>query len=221
MEYRNNITKDLSILASLVDFPVDGIAETVKEAQLLLDGKYPEVSAVLEPFTDFITMRSLDQVQELYTRTFEVQAITTLDVGYLLFGDDYKRAELLVNLSREHTKAGNDCGFELADHLPNVIRLTGRMQDEVMRQELIEKIVCPGLKKMISEFDPMNVHKKNELYVRHHKTLIDTCGDQSTIYHRPLVMLLEIIRKGYNIQQEESKDSGFMASIDVEMKLEE
>ncbi|MCE7862949.1 MAG: hypothetical protein DYG99_05330 [Bacteroidetes bacterium CHB5] len=221
MEYRNNIASDLGTLASLVDFPVEGIAERIKEAQLLLDGKYPEVSAVLEPFTDFVSMSSLDQVQELYTRTFEVQAITTLDVGYLLFGDDYKRAELLVNLIREHAKVGNDCGYELADHLPNIIRLTSHMQDEEIRQELIEKIICPGLKKMISEFDPMNVHKKNELYVRHHKTLIDTGGDQSTLYHRPLVVLLEIIRKGYNIQQEESKDSGFMASIDVEMKLEE
>lgn len=221
MEYRNNITNDLGTLASLVDFPVDGFAERVKEAQLLLDGKYPEVSAVLEPFTDFVTMSSLDQVQELYTRTFEVQAITTLDVGYLLFGDDYKRAELLVNLSREHTKVGNDCGYELADHLPNVIRLTSHMQEDEVRQELMEKIICPGLKRMISEFDPMNVNKKNELYVRHHKTLIDTCGDQGTLYQRPLVVLLEIIKKGFNINQDESKDSGFMASIDVEMKLEE
>ena len=46
--------------------------------------------------------------EEIYTRTFDVQAITTLDVGYVLFGDDYKRGELLVNLNNEHTKAGND-----------------------------------------------------------------------------------------------------------------
>ena len=45
------------------------------------------------------------------------QVLATLDIGYVLFGDDYKRGELLANLNQEHRKANNDCGTELADHL--------------------------------------------------------------------------------------------------------
>jgi len=161
-------------------------------------------------------------MQELHTRTFEVQAITTLDLGYLLFGDDYKRAELLVNLSREHTAAGNDCGYELADHLPNVIRLTGKMEDAETKCELMTKLICPGLMKMISEFDPHSLGKKNEVYVRHHKTLIEMPGEYGTLYQRPLIVLLEIFRKEFGLDPTETeKTSDFLTSLSTEMKLEE
>jgi nitrate reductase assembly molybdenum cofactor insertion protein NarJ len=211
----------LTLLSALTDFPLEGFTEKVKEIQLYLDGCYPELGQVLEPFTEFVSTASLDEMQELHTRTFEVQAITTLDVGYLLFGDDYKRAELLVNLSREHTAAANDCGYELADHLPNVIRLMDKMTDAELRHELAAKVVFPGLKKMVSEFDPHHLGKKNEVYVRHHKTLIDMPGDYGTLYQRPLMVLLEIFRSEFNLEKvTEDKTSDFLNSISTEMKLE-
>ena len=53
---------------------------------------------------------ALDEVQEVFTRSFDVQSITTLGVGYVMFGDDYKRGEMLVNLNRELRDAGIDPG---------------------------------------------------------------------------------------------------------------
>jgi len=64
-----------------------------------------------------------------------VQAVTTLDVGFILFGDDYKRGEMLVNISREIKEVGHDCGNELADHLPNILFLVSRMEDYELREE--------------------------------------------------------------------------------------
>jgi nitrate reductase assembly molybdenum cofactor insertion protein NarJ len=215
-------TNNLKLLASLTDFPKVGFVDEVNEIQLFLDGYYPELANVLDPFTEFVLSASLDEMQELHTRTFEVQAITTLDLGYLLFGDDYKRAELLVNLSREHVAAENDCGYELADHLPNVVRLIAKMQDDEIKNELVAKLICPGLKKMISEFDPHHLGKKNEVYVRHHKTLIEMPGEYGTLYQRPLIVLLEIFKKEFGLDTEpEEKTSDFLTSISTEMKLEE
>lgn len=214
--------KNLELLASLTDYPDAGFADKVKEIQLFLNGYYPELGIVLEPFTEFISAASIDEMQELHTRTFEVQAITTLDLGYLLFGDDYKRAELLVNLSREHTAADNDCGCELADHLPNVIRLVAKMEDLNVQREVAEKLIYPGLKKMISEFDPHQLGKKNEVYERHHKTLIEMPGAYGTLYQRPLIVLLEFFRNEFALNTpEDKKTSDFLASISTEMKLEE
>lgn len=213
---------NLQLLASLADFPQKGFVEQVNEVQLFLNGHYPELGIVLEPFSEFVSTASLDELQELYTRTFDVQAITTMDLGYLIFGDDYKRAELLVNLNREHTAAGNDCGHELADHLPNVVRLITKMQDEEIKNELVAKVLVPGLKKMIAEFDPHHLGKKNEVYIRHHKTLIEMPGDCGTLYQRPLIVLLEILVKEFEMNPEpEEKTSDFLTSIATEMKLEE
>lgn len=213
---------DLLRLATLVDYPVKGFSAAVNGIQLLLNEKYPVLASVLRPFTYFASTAPIDEMQELYVRTFEVQAVTTLDLGYLLFGDDYKRAELLVNLNREHSLAGNDCGTELADHLPNVIRLVARMQDDPVRRHLVEKLICPGLQKMISEFEPFALEKKNEVYKRHHQTLIEVPGGYGTLYQRPLIILLELIREEFGVQPDESGGSShFLHSINTEMNLEE
>lgn len=213
---------NLSLMASLADYPQGNFVKKVQQIQLFLDHHFAELGIVLHPFTQFISTASMDDIQELHTRTFEVQAITTLDLGYLLFGDDYKRAELLVNLSREHTTIGNDCGLELADHLPNVIRLVARMDDEETRTELAAKLICPGLKKMIAEFDPHHLGKKNEVYVRHHKTLIEMPGEYGTLYQRPLVVLLQLIKNEFGLNSDlEEKTSDFLTAISTEMKLEE
>ena len=66
--------------------------------------------------------------QEYYISTFDVQAICFLDIGYVLFGEDYKRGIFLVNIKKEQIKAGNDCGSELPDHLPNILTLLPKMQ---------------------------------------------------------------------------------------------
>ena len=210
------------LMAGLLDFPEQGFIENVGEAQSFLDSRYGDVGDVFRPFCELVKSISLDDIQELYTRSFEVQAITTLDLGYLLFGDDYKRAELLVNLNREHTTIGNDCGHELADHLPNVIRLIALLDDDELRLELLKKLIIPGLKKMIGEFDPESLKKKNEVYVKHHKTLIELKEHSGTIYQSPLMALLSMIEKDFELAAVEKEEtSDFLTSLSTEMKIED
>lgn len=210
-----------SLISRLIDYPQIGFAEEVKDIQIFLDENYPEIAATLQSFTDLVAEVRIDEIQELHTRSFEVQAITTLDLGYLLFGDDYKRAELLVNLNREHQQTDNDCGTELSDHLPNVLRLLPRLEDEELRDELVKKLICPGLKKMIREFNPGNLKKKNEVYKRHHKTLIDMPNQFGTIYQRPIIVILSIFQQDFGIGKLTDEDSSdFLQSINQEMKIE-
>ncbi len=210
-----------SLLSNLIDYPKEGFREMVQEIQLFLDKHYPEQGEILKDFTQFSKRATFEEIQELYTRSFEVQAITTLDLGYLLFGDDYKRAELLVNLSREHREVGNDCGLELADHLPNVLRLLPLLKDQKLRDDLVEKLIYSGLKKMTKEFDAGNLRKKNEVYIRHHKTLITISEQYGTIYRKPLLVLLKVIEQDFNIEiVPDKKTSDFLGSIESEMNIE-
>ena len=215
----NNI--HYSLVSDLIDYPKEGFAGTVQNIQKFLNKQYPELGKILKEFTEFSKCKSLDEIQELHTRSFEVQAITTLDLGYLLFGDDYKRAELLVNLSREHKEAGNNCGLELADHLPNVLRLLPLLKDEELKVELVEKLIHPGLKKMVLEFNAGNLKKKNEVYIRHHKTLITLSEQYGTIYKKPLLVLLSLIEQDFGIEANtDEKASDFLGSIATEMNIE-
>ena len=190
-----------SNMAELMDFPGPGFAA---RGQVLLDflrKNYPDAADEVELFLDALPQRTLD-LQELHTRTFDVQAVTTLGTGYVLFGDDYKRGALLSNLNREHNEADNDCGGELADHLPNVLRLIPKLKDQGLLEELVEQILVPALMLMIREFDPERIAKKNASYQKHYKTLIDPApGSDSTIYCRTLKALMHVLAKDFQVTE--------------------
>src|SRR3972149_11301633 len=171
-------------VAELFDFPGPEFAPRGRALFDFLRENYPDAALEVEQFLDAIPQKTLD-LQELHTRTFDVQSLTTLDIGYVLFGDDYKRGALLSNLSREHAQAGNDCGGELADHLPNVLRLIPKLEDRNLLEELVRELLVPALMLMIREFDPERIGKKNASYEKHYKTLIDAARrDESTVYPR-------------------------------------
>ena len=194
-----------SNMAELLDFPGQGFAARGQVLADRLRQDYPEAALEVELFLDAIPERTLD-LQELYTRTFDVQALTTLGTGYVLFGDDYKRGALLSNLNREHNEAENDCRDELADHLPNVLRLIPKLKDQDLRDELVEQILVPALMLMIREFDPERIAKKNANYQKHYKTLIDPAnGCDPAIYRLMLKAVLKVLAQDFQVTETMTK----------------
>ncbi len=186
-------------LAELLDFPEPALAARARALPGLLRDRYPAAAAEVEHFLDAIPERTPD-LQELHTRTFDVQSLTTLDIGYVLFGDDYKRGALLSNLNQEHNRAENDCRGELADHLPNVLRLIPKLKDHELLDELVAQILVPALMLMIREFDPGRIEKKNAGYQKHYKTLIDPArGSDATIYCCALRAVMHVLAKDFQV----------------------
>lgn len=217
------------LLAALFDYPGADYPTRVRQALERLEGEYPEAGAQLAAFAralpesdGTLSEEALDEVQEIFTRTFDVQSITTLGVGYVCFGDDYKRGELLVNLNREHRAAGIDCGSELSDHLPTVLRLLSRWEDHETRQELVEQILHQALDRMISEFGSARIEQRNKQYRKHYKTLINSSAERGTIFRDPLVALLSTLKQDFALSELEHDevDSPFLQSVVREMELE-
>jgi nitrate reductase assembly molybdenum cofactor insertion protein NarJ len=206
----------------LFQYPDSGYPQKVKDIQDFVDSNYPEAAEDIDTFVELLPAHDLNKMQELYIRSFDVQAITTLDIGYVLFGDDYKRGELLANLNREHTQTDNDCGSELGDHLPNLLRLISKLEDQDLIVEMMEELLVPALQKMISEFEPGRMKKKNELYKKHYKTLIETPEDGSLMYLSSLKVLDKVIRKDFSIidKPEKRQTVDFLQSLDTEIEIE-
>ncbi len=210
------------ILADLFVYPDASFPAIAQQIQEYLNKNYPAASDEMKQFADFVSTASQTELEELFTRSFDVQAITTLDLGYVLFGDDYKRGAVLVNLNREHKEAGNECHGELADHLPNMLRLLHKMQKPELRVELVEKIVAPALQKIIGEFDPEKLEKKNAIYKKHHKTLIERSEQYGTIYQQPLKALYRVLEADFEISDIRTphQSAGFLKSVGSEMDIE-
>lgn len=212
-----------TLMATLFDYPDEQFPSHVAKVIDFLKKYNSEASAEVQSFFSDLPVNDVEKMRELFTRTFDVQAITTLDIGYVMFGDDYKRGEMLANLNREHNKYNNDCGSELADHLPNILRLIAKLDDQELMTELVSEIIAPALLKMITEFDSGRLDKKNVLYKKHYKTLIDRSQTKWTIYCHLLQALSIVVLKDFNLEfrtvkSEHKRD--FLNSLGEEMVVE-
>jgi nitrate reductase delta subunit len=106
----------------------------------------------LTKFRSGIAALSLSDLQELYTRTFDLNPVCALEVGYHLFGENYKRGEFLAHL--RETEAPFDLGQEnqLPDYLPVLLRLLTKLDDEELRSSLISQCMVPAIEKMLTSF---------------------------------------------------------------------
>ena len=213
---------DYNKISDLFVFPQrEDYVDNVKEIQQYFNKVLPDVGEMLQPFTDVISAVSKYELEDLYLRSFEVQSITTLDIGYVVFGDDYKRGELLVNLNKEHQAYKIDCGDELADNLSNILKLINVIEDSELLNDLVNKIVAPALTRMIQGFGEDQIAAKEKVYIKHHKTLLQK-HESFTIYRHALKALFKALDTDFNIkiQEQPQRSGGFLSSIKQEITLE-
>ena len=107
-----------------------------------------ECRGPLEQFA--LQMRGLatDELQELFTRTFDLNPMCSLELGWHLFGENYERGLLLVRVREELRRHELKESTELPDHLTHVLRLVERMEHEAAA-DFVAACVLPALEKML------------------------------------------------------------------------
>lgn len=128
---------------------VHRVAEHLEQEDALLHVKF-------QPFHDFFTSNSINSLEEHYIRTFDVRAICHLDIGYIVFGDDSKRGRFLYHMKEEQISAGNDCGSDLADFLPNILTLLWKTNNQDLAEELTVSILLPALSVILQKLKSGN-----------------------------------------------------------------
>lgn len=144
--------KHYTALAEIFRYPGPYRENCVGEWRKIIWNIVPEMAGKLEIFISHIHEKPLTAQQEYFIGTFDVQALCFLDIGYVLYGEDYNRGVFLVNMKKEQEKAGNDCGYELPDHLPNMLSLLPKLKDQNLAEELVCSMMVPALENMIEAF---------------------------------------------------------------------
>lgn len=192
-------------LAKVFAYPDEAYLAHVMECQTMLDEKFPDAGNEFRRFSQFLEGHNHWQCEEIYTKTFHIQAICYLDLGYVIFGEDYKRGEFLVNMKEEQAKVDNDCGAELADNLANVLELMSRSDDREFLDELATRVLLPALKSMIAEFDDARVQLKERVLKKMHKALLQQDLEGGNIYRNALRALQMVVAKDFaSVQYEEA-----------------
>ncbi len=193
--------KQYLTLAEIFKYPKEGYSEKVKACMTFLESSYPDAAKTFRRFADFIDGKSLYEIEEVFGFTFHIQAVCYLDVGYILFGEDYSRGEFLVNMKNEQTKINHDCGEELADNLPHVLHLIAVSKDDDFIQELVHMAVIPAVEKMLEEFDDGRMALRNKVIKKKQKAVIMEDVVNGNIYQNAIQALLNILRIDFeNVQ---------------------
>ena len=169
----------------------------------MMQRDYPESARKLDRFLDFVNSNTLYRIEEVYNLTFHIQAICFLDIGYVLFGEDYKRGDFLVHMKREQEKIGHDCGCELPDNLAMILELMALSDEEELVNELGKRILIPAADKMSREFATARIELRAKLHKKKQKVFIAKDEKVGNVYEGPVNALLNMLRVDFdNLQFE-------------------
>lgn len=186
-----------TLLSKLFKYPTEGFLGDVEENIAYLKSNYPEAANELQIFLEYMNHCTLDEQQELFTKTFDVQPICYLDLGYVMFGEDYKRGAFLLSMQAEQVKIKNDCGTDLPDNLCNVLTLMTISTDNDFVEDLTWRITIPCTKMMIAEFAMARVDMKLKVLRKMHRAIIQEELNHGNVYKNCFTALLNVLIKDF------------------------
>lgn len=102
----------------------------------------------LSQFAERARPLGLHGLEELYTRTFDMNPSCSLEVGWHLFGEQYERGAFLVKMRENMRRFGIPENHELPDHLSHALAVLERMEGEEARRFAADAL-APALKKIL------------------------------------------------------------------------
>ena len=193
-------------LADVFRYPETGYLERVIACANALKNTHPVAYGNMQSFISLIEKKSAIEIEELFGKTFHIQAICYLDLGYVLYAEDYKRGEFLVQMKNEQRMANNDCGVELADNLPNALTLLPLLTNPEFTEELAVRMYIPALEMMVKEFDTARIALKTKVRKKKQKVIIQEDMQDKHAYQYALMAILDVLQSDFNNKKYEDKE---------------
>lgn len=143
--------KILEMFAELLEYPCGDEKGTAAALAAALSGRRP-AAALLGKVHSFLAGASGGQAEEIFTATFDLQAVCTPYVGFHLFGEGHKRRLFLAGMNALYASRGFEVGRELPDHIAVVLRFLAVSAAEVEAREIVQDALVPALSKMLGKF---------------------------------------------------------------------
>ena len=142
----------LARLSRLVSYPGIGYQEDVEACATDLGRIDAAAQAAFQPLADDVRDLSIEALQELYTRSFDLNPVCTLDVGWHLYGEQYERGAFMVRMRQALACHGIVESGELPDHLSHLLLLTSRL-DDAEAAGFVRDSLLPAIDKMLASLE--------------------------------------------------------------------
>ncbi len=144
--------KEYGLFADILDYPTPLTVGRTDELIPLVAAVDLKAGEYLVRFREFAENTTADELEELYTRTFDLQPLCYPYVGYQLFGEDFRRGMFMAGLREHYRTRGFQTGDELPDQLCVILRFLGGREPEAVERELVSDCLVPSLEKMVAGF---------------------------------------------------------------------
>jgi nitrate reductase molybdenum cofactor assembly chaperone NarJ/NarW len=136
-------------LGELLAYPGPGWRARAQACRLRLAADHEPAARLVGELLEAVRCLSVEDLQELYTRTFDLNPVAALEVGWHLYGEAYERGRFLVRTRQMLRDAGILEGSELPDHLTCLLPALGRLEPE-LAGPFAATYVLPALQRMLS-----------------------------------------------------------------------
>jgi len=137
------------LFAEILEYPTYSLYECFEECISLLLAQDSEAASLLKKYESVLARMPLTQMQETYTRTFDVQPACFPYVGYHLFDENYRRGMFMSELKKHYLSHGFSIDRELPDHLAVILRFLAQSAVDEENDELVHDCMIPALEKML------------------------------------------------------------------------
>lgn len=162
MEGKKNNFISLELLANMLEYPQEDFQKKINE---LKDNSMN----LLKEFIEFVNTHKIEELQELYVKTFEVNPICSLYASIHLFGEEsFKRSDFMARLKQAYGEYGMAFDEkELPDFIPIILRFTIYLKDEKRLEDFIKRCILKPLDTMIETLgNKSNPYKSLMEYIR-------------------------------------------------------
>lgn len=144
-----NQTAICNSLSDLLRYPDGVFVDKVTDCSKLLRGTESSAHLLVEKFSGLIKKKSVEELEELFTRTFDLNPPSALEVGWHLYGESYERGDFIVKMRQVLKQFGIPESKELPDHLMFVLIALGQME-QADAKTFSNKYILPALGKMLN-----------------------------------------------------------------------
>ena len=141
-------TSAYEALSQVLTYPGAGYSELAQRLPAALHDNEASAKQMLESFAARVRDLSVTELQELFTRTFDLSPACSLEVGWHLYGEEYARGALMVSMREQLRRFSVPENGELPDHLTHILLLIDAM-DPGERSKFVSTYVLPAVSKMV------------------------------------------------------------------------
>lgn len=139
--------KIMSAMGTLLEYPTPHLPAQARAVADHLKMHSAIWQDLLEGFALHASLTPVAELEETYTRIFDMNPSCTLEIGWHLFGETYKRGSFLANMRESLRTHGIEEGTSLPDFLPTMLKLLPRLNPDDARG-LVSDCILPSLAKI-------------------------------------------------------------------------